>query len=154
MAIVDIKHTQTIEEAFSQVAEGGSGGGDGGVVHLTFRDGSHLFDDETTEYYTYIFDGDHPAYVSDIIRYLREGKTIFIIADNNQPEDHMNTVQLYLMMFAGYHPRDYLYYSTIMGAYQDSVFSWQFTGVSAWYDEEGNEHPLPENELVFCRTQD
>ena len=26
MAIVDIKHTQTIEEAFSQVAEGGSGG--------------------------------------------------------------------------------------------------------------------------------
>ena len=27
MAIVDIKHTQTIEEAFNQVAEGGSGGG-------------------------------------------------------------------------------------------------------------------------------
>ena len=27
MAIVDVKHTQTIEEAFKSVAEGGSGGG-------------------------------------------------------------------------------------------------------------------------------
>lgn len=35
MAIVDIKHTQTIEEAFGQVAEGGSGGGSG-VFKVTF----------------------------------------------------------------------------------------------------------------------
>lgn len=151
MAIVDVKHTQTIEEAFNQVAEGGSGG-DGGIVRLTFYDGFNRFDEETTEYYTYIFDGDHPVYVSDVIQYLREGKTIFVITDNNQPENHLNTVQLYLMMFAGYHPRDYLYYSTIMGAFQGEVFAMQFTGVATWYDEEGNAHPLPENEQVFCRT--
>ena len=32
MAIVDVKHTQTIEEAFSQVAEGGGSGG--GIVFI------------------------------------------------------------------------------------------------------------------------
>lgn len=39
MAIVDIKHTQTIEEAFGQVAEGGSGGG--GIVFIDVDSETH-----------------------------------------------------------------------------------------------------------------
>ena len=35
MAIVDIKHTRTIEEAFSQVAEGGSGGNNRFLITAT-----------------------------------------------------------------------------------------------------------------------
>lgn len=39
MAIVDIKHTQTIEEAFNSVAEGGSGGG--GIVFIDVDSETH-----------------------------------------------------------------------------------------------------------------
>lgn len=62
MAIVDVKHTQTIEEAFNSVAEGGSGGG---IVYINDiyneDDGTHSLDASYNELKAIIDDGRLPV---------------------------------------------------------------------------------------------
>lgn len=75
MAIVDIKHTQTIEEAFGQVAEGESGSGGGMlIINLTFyRDPSNASKWNAA--------GDKTG--AEIISAIESGKTIALRGDFN-----------------------------------------------------------------------
>lgn len=129
--------------------------GGGGVVFLTSKIVSNPnYDSETSDpsemFYTYIFNGDAPVYVSEILAWMREGKLVYVAQNSNDPDNHLNTFTITnIMMSVGYHPMDHVWYAECFTTSMYELGMNKYTGVSSYYDDEGTQIELPDNEFVF-----